>query len=129
MENHAVRRTVGGELLRETMRVAGFVVDRVIAADQTSPRRKQRRLDGQALVDGHRSPFTAKTADHRCGLAGQDELALIGIDVQDAPLEMIVVERGFSAQRAQLGAAVERQRNDLADVVLRSPRTTLAQEA
>ena len=111
------------------MRVTRFVFGRVVAADEQFLRPGERRFDGDALVDGNRSSVAAEVTHHGGGLGRRGELAASGVDVQDATLEVIVGERGFGAQRLQLAAAVERERDDLADVVARPARRALAEEA
>jgi hypothetical protein len=90
------------ELLREAMRVARLVGRRVVAADQQRPRRASAGSMAMHSSTLDRSPLAAEVAHHCGGGTGDRELAAIGIDMQDAAFEMIVVERGFGAQRLQL---------------------------
>ena len=62
-------------------------------------------------------------------LDGALELGPIGVVVQDAELELVVLDAGGRAQLLQRRAAVERELHDLRDVLARAPRQALGQEA
>ncbi len=89
------------EALRELARIAAFVARRVRAADDPVAPGLQRRLDRDAFgrrFDVARDAVAAHQL--RCG-RGLVEAGALGVDLQDAALQVVIGKHGRRAKLAQ----------------------------
>src|SRR5207248_10843710 len=98
-EVNAARRRESRQLDGELVRIARLVACRVDAAGQPLAALAKRRLDRHAFVDAFHVSIAAVSAHQLGGLGGAREFASISVELQDAALEMIVLDPGFTAER------------------------------
>src|SRR5258708_30511740 len=88
----------------------------------------ERRLEPEAALAAHHLHVAAVAAHDARRLDCRIELALARIEVQDAARKLVVLHAGLGAQRLQARAAVEAERDELADVVARARGQAFAHE-
>lgn len=127
-ELHAARGAQRGELVRETMGITGFVIGRIGAAHDARAERRQRRFQRNALVGRLRHQRATRIAQQAGGVLRALPFVRIGVEVQDAARQLVVVDAGLGTQRAQQRAAVTAQRHQLPDVMAQPRRRAFAQK-
>src|SRR5688572_2265561 len=117
------------QLDRKTVRIARFILRVVDTPQHAVARATQRRLERQALGGGLHFAPDAKRA-HRFRMAGERlEIALVGGELQDAALEVVVADAELRAQGAQAFAAVAGEAGQRAAVALETAREAFEQKA
>ena len=110
------------------MRVAGFVRCRVGAAREFAFRRRKSGLERDAFLDGLGFDVQAKLRHRFRRFHAVLELFPVGKKMQDAALEMIVLQICFRTQRLQRGAAVYPHGHQFAYIFACAARRALAQK-
>ena len=119
-ELHARRLAQLGQLARELVGIARFVLGRVGGARQLWADVGQRWFKAHGLVGADDLALAAQLA-HLLGRGQRAvEFLLVGIEVQDALRALVVLDAGGRAQLLQRVAAVGAQAHDLLDVVARA---------
>ena len=98
-----------GQALGKAVGVPGFVGRGEISPHQPGLGVGQGRLNGHAFGGAHRAPVQAELAHGFPGLQGGGVFLRIGIDVENALGEAVVIYRHFLAQGLEAGTAVEGQ--------------------
>jgi hypothetical protein len=127
-ELHAARRGELRQLDCERVCVARFVGGGENAAGELPARRRERGLDRDAFVGRAHDAVAAELAHQRRGLDTVLEFLGIGVELQDAALEMVVRDAGLGAQRLQAVPRVKREVEALDRVVLRTRRQAFDEE-
>src|SRR5437762_3557637 len=104
------------------MRVARLVARRIDPARETVTTLAKRRFDRHAFVGGLHVAIGAALTHDLGSRDASHEFARIGIELENAALEMVVANRGLRAQRLEAVARIEREMQTLDRVAPRTGR-------
>jgi hypothetical protein len=127
-EAHVARGAQRGEPPGEEVGVARLVARRHAPAHDPVARVGERGLDRHAFIGRLHVELAAELAHDAGRLLRGIELGPAGIEMQDAALELVVLDAGLGAQLAQQRAAVKPEIHDLDDVVAGAGGRAFAQE-
>ncbi|MNQ78118.1 hypothetical protein D3C85_930200 [compost metagenome] len=124
---HAGRGRAGRQRRGKQMHVARLVAGREIAADDLAARVAQGRFQSDHFIGADRIARAAQLAQERGARLRFVKLLLVRIEMQYAPLEVVIFDARFAAQGLQALAAVLGQGDDLAHIARHARWQTFAQ--
>ena len=117
-----------GKLAGECAGVAQLVRVGHAAADDVGIGEAQRRLDCEHSLAVDQLEVASELAHQGCGSDSDVKFILARVEMQDPPLQVVVVQIKFRAQFAQQPARIKTELDDFCDVGARATRPAFHEE-
>jgi len=119
-ENHAALGAPPGQILGKSAGIARFIGAGISPADDGTARVRQCRLNGQAFARAFDFAIQAQLAHQRRSRNRRRKISFLGVVMQDAAGELVVMNASLRAQFLQARAAIQTQPHQILQIAARA---------